>query len=357
MRDDNAMRAGRTRSIRAVLDEAAEWAVVMAAAEVSIDDRREFVAWLKRSPEHLKEYLSIDRSWAELRGVDAARRIDVEALLAEADANVVELDVTKRAAVASDRVEVRGGSPMRALGIAFAATVIAALVGVSWFESQWEHRYSTGVGEQRTVKLDDGSTVVLNTHTRIRVAFTDQTREVRLLEGEALFEVAKNVARPFRVVSGRAITQAVGTAFVVRQEAEHTSITVIEGQVAVLQTESGERPPAELLAQAQRVSAGVRADVADRGISTVAIENSATATAWRSGQLVFDGSTLADMVAEFNRYNRVQLVLRDSQLANQRLSGVFAAAEPQALVSFLEHSGVIEPAQPTGNEIILVPRR
>jgi transmembrane sensor len=180
---------------------------------------------------------------------------------------------------------------------------------------------------------------------------------VRLLEGEALFEVAKNVARPFRVVSGRAITQAVGTAFVVRQEAEHTSITVIEGQVAVLQTESGERPPAELLAQARRVSAGVRADVADRGISTVAIENSATATAWRSGQLVFDGSTLADMVAEFNRYNRVQLVLKDSQLANQRLSGVFAAAEPQALVSFLEHSGVIEPAQPTGNEIILVPRR
>jgi transmembrane sensor len=353
MRDDNVMRAGRTKSIRAILDEAAEWAVVMAAADVSLEDRREFVAWLKRSPEHLREYLSVDRSWAELRGVDAARRIDVEALLAEADANVVEFDVTKK----TPAVEARGRSSMRHLGVALAATAIAALVGVSWFKSQWENRYSTGVGEQRTVKLDDGSTVVLNTHTRIRVAFTEQVREVRLLEGEALFEVAKNVARPFRVVSGRAITQAVGTAFVVREEAQHTSITVIEGQVAVMQAAAGEAQSAELLKQARRVSAGARADVADQGISTVAIENSARVTAWRSGQLVFDGSTLAEMVAEFNRYNRVQLVLKDSQLAKQRLSGVFAAGEPQALVSFLKHSGAIESARQTDNEIILVPRQ
>jgi transmembrane sensor len=349
------MDAARDRNTEAILDEAAQWVVRMNAADVSVEDKRAFIAWLKRSPVHLGEYLRLERTWADLGSLDAEHRIDVHALLASADANVVDVDfgVAKQPPAAA-----RTNWRARAIPAALAASLVLAMAGVLWFQIQFPNRYATGVGEQRTVKLADGSTVVLNTNTKLRVDLSDERRTVRLLQGEALFNVAKDASRPFRVLSDRAIAQAVGTSFIVRRKEQQTVVTVIEGQVAVAHSgQIDEFKSAQVPVHAVRVSAGVRADIADRAIKTALVENPANVTAWRSGRLIFEGATLAEVVAEFNRYNDLQIVLQGSRLSSERLSGVFDADQPRALARFLEHSGVIEPVQMAGDDIVLVPQR
>jgi transmembrane sensor len=223
---------------------------------------------------------------------------------------------------------------------------------------QFANRYVTSVGEQRTARLEDGTTIVLNTGTELRVEFSDRLREVRLLKGEALFNVARDTLRPFRVLSDRVVAQAVGTSFVVRRKAGQTVVTVIEGQVAVVSHSSrDELRSIEFPRDSLRLAAGVRARVADDAIDTAPVANPVAATAWRTGRLIFDGETLAEAVAEFNRYNDLQLVVEDPRLAGERLSGVFDAHQPQSLVLFLERSGAIEPTIAVDGRIVLVPRR
>jgi transmembrane sensor len=339
----------RDKSSDVIAEEAADWLVRLSSNDATAQEQREFVAWLKRSPVHLGVYLGVERTWASLGQVDAGRRIDVAALLAAPDTNVVH----RGSSPPPVRVRVRS----RSVITAFAASAVLACAGLIWFQLQFANRFTTGVGEQRTLRLSDGSTVVLNTDTTVRVSFTDAVREVRLLHGEALFNVTKNPARPFRVRSDEVVAQAVGTSFVVRRMPTETVVTVIEGEVAVVDyAQLNVASPMVLPELAVHVTAGTRADVADNEkIRTASVANPAAVTAWRSGRLIFDGEPLTKVIAEFNRYNEVQLVLENSQLSDEPISGVFDADQPLALARFLERSGAIEPIQPSGGSIALVP--
>lgn len=341
----------RDKSADVIAEEAADWLVRLSSNDASAGEQREFVAWLKRSPVHLSAYLGVERTWANLGQIDAIRRIDVAALLAAPDTNVVHLGNPPPPV----RVQIRSRSVITAL----AACAFLACVGLIWFQLQFANRYTTGVGEQRTLRLSDGSTVVLNTDTTVRVSFTDALREVKLLHGEALFNVAKNRARPFRVRSDEVVAQAVGTSFVVRRKATETVVTVIEGEVAVIDfAQVNVASPLVVPDLAVHVTAGTRADVTEnKKIRTASVANPAAITAWRSGRLIFDGEPLAYVIAEFNRYNEVQLVLESSQLSGEPISGVFDADQPLALARFLERSGSIEPIRPTDGSIALVPHR
>ncbi len=341
------------RNVDAIIDEASQWLVRLGAPEASVKERREFVAWLKRSPVHLGEYLKLERTWTELGEVDANKSFSVADLLAAEDSNVIELEPNPAPLAAP----LMARSPRR-FGAAIAACAVFAIAALFTFQTFVPGRYSTGVGEQRTIKLEDGSTIALNTDTAVRVEFSDHMRRVSLLRGEALFNVAKDPTRPFRVLSDGAIAQAIGTSFVVRRTTGDTVVTVIEGQVAVARFDQpGVAATAEVPTEALRLSAGVRADIVARDIQTSAVANIAAVTSWKSGRLIFEGQPLSDVVAEFNRYNRTQLVLEDSQLSAEQLSGVFDADKPQALVRFLERANVVEPARVEDDRIILTPRR
>jgi hypothetical protein len=104
---------------------------------------------------------------------------------------------------------------------------------VTWL-FEFQNVYATGIGEQRTVTLSDGSTVELNSQSRLRVAFHPHERDVELLEGQALFHVAHDRTRPFLVQSEGAKVRAVGTQFDVYRKSDGTVITVVEGRVAVM---------------------------------------------------------------------------------------------------------------------------
>jgi transmembrane sensor len=208
--------------------------------------------------------------------------------------------------------------------------------------------YSTGVGEQRRIVLADGSSVELNTRTKIRVDFGSGSRNVYLQEGEAFFSVAKETARPFRVFSHAAVVRALGTQFNVYAPQNDTIVTVLEGRVAVTARDGLSAPKALPV----EVEAGRTARVEPEKPTTVATTRPDTAIAWRQRRLVFENEPLAGVAAEFNRYNVQQLIVSDETLAARRISGTFDPNKPDDLVGFLTQHGEVR-ADTAADRIVL----
>ena len=280
----------------------------------------------------------------------------------------------------------------------FAAAAVAFAVvigGAVWWQANRYPLYSTDIGERRSITLADGSTVDLNARSKLRIEFSSAERRVELLNGQALFQVAKDKHRPFIVHSGDATVRAVGTQFDVYRKDSGTTITVLEGRVAVYSSartdqintaskpiapESSAAPQRALPGASTRdsssksnsagsstVSAHVNSAASNSGLSDssgsaaiyldageqVTVTPDAAAgtpmpqhadiiatTAWMQRKLIFDGSKLSDVVSEFNRYNRRQLVIEDPKLANFQISGVYSSTDPTSLVRFLEDQGL-----------------
>lgn len=194
-------------------------------------------------------------------------------------------------------------------------------------------RYATRVGERRTIQLPDGTKVALNTGSVLEVAYRADVRDLRLLRGQALFQVAKDPNRPFVVLAGERRIIATGTAFDVRlDEGGGLSVLLVEGRVHV---EPRRREglarlvpvlARETLQPGERLSA-VESDGSTKDSETlVAPAEIARATAWSRGQIIFRGDRLRDALSEVNRYSTTQLVIADPGIADLEISGVFPAS-------------------------------
>jgi transmembrane sensor len=180
---------------------------------------------------------------------------------------------------------------------------------------------STATGEQRSVTLEDGTRVTLNTDTRLRIHYTKQQRSVRLETGEALFDVAKNPQRPFVVNAGRESVVALGTAFMVRRYNDEVDVTLVEGRVSVSTgTAVGSAGPAPPLSNVLIPGERLRVAGSIPRLDRPSIE---AATAWRRGEVVLDHTRLADAVEEMNRYSPIKIVLSAPESADIRVSGIF----------------------------------
>lgn len=222
---------------------------------------------------------------------------------------------------------------------ALAASVACAAVLASalFYYGNRELAVSTRVGEQRTITLDDGSRVYLNTDTRIVVKETDTRRHVRLREGEALFEVMPDPARPFVVTVDEKEVVALGTSFVVRHEPERTAVTLMEGRVAVAPTSDTRRPTSENLAHTDKASGpggswtflapGQRLTFVGDAAPVIDEPTLDSVAAWRRGEVVLDKTTLQDAAEEMNRYSELKLLIEDSDIADVRVSGVFRTGD------------------------------
>jgi transmembrane sensor len=223
----------------------------------------------------------------------------------------------------------------RQLLAASAAAVTILGGGLSWFFLRGgRERYASGVGEVRRIALEDGSTMLLNTATAVAVRFSKQQRDIQLIRGEALFEVAHDTTRPFLVRANDIAVRAVGTAFAVRLEAGQVDVTVTEGVVEVANSAtasvSGASAPPDSRLEAKRVTANERVVIASARASEIRPISSAETDrqlAWREGMVSFDGESLASAVAEINRHNRRQIVVDDPALAAKPIVGVFRATD------------------------------
>jgi transmembrane sensor len=208
----------------------------------------------------------------------------------------------------------------------------------------------TGLSETRSVALEDGSHIVLDRSSRLRVAFTTDARNVELLDGQAHFEVAKDSRRPFRVRTGSAEVIAVGTMFDVSTQATRTTVTLIEGRVNVRTLPSAAHADSKV----EAMVAGQQLDIASNGEfldrKLVKIEN---VTAWQRGTIVLDDMPLPDALAALNRYSRTQIVIRASDLQSRRVSGAFRIGDVETAVVALERYFGLEEVSRSEQAVIL----
>jgi transmembrane sensor len=205
------------------------------------------------------------------------------------------------------------------------ALVAAASLGI-WFSYIHTH-VTTAIGEIRQVPLEDGSRVTLDTRSQIAVEYEPKQRVVRLESGEALFEVAKDARRPFVVQAGDVRVRAVGTAFVVRRRSDNDiDVTVTKGTVDVW----SKTRPQEV---AVRISAGSATTLSGATLTPprdLTVKQIEQATDWKSGVVDLNGRTLAEAVAEINRYNTRHVEISDPGLAAQTLVGHVSTSDPLA---------------------------
>ena len=199
--------------------------------------------------------------------------------------------------------------------------------------------FSTGIGGFQRIVLEDQSAIELNTDSEVRVALTPQLRKVELVRGEANFDVSHDTARPFIVSAGNMAVRAVGTKFDVRRLDNSVEVTVDEGKVAVGEPSVLEtRKEGSFALSIPQLSAGQSAVVSGGGVKLKELPKGEIARklAWQNQMLVFDGDTLAEVVAQFNRYNARQLVIADPNLATLQIGGYFRPTNLDAFINVLQ---------------------
>ncbi|MEJ0034942.1 MAG: FecR domain-containing protein [Gammaproteobacteria bacterium] len=348
-----------------IYQEACEWLVEFRTGEPDEAKRETFHAWLQMSPLHMEAYLDVAVNWHSTSSIDLTRFGSRDELIAQAaydpDVVVAHPSALRRVAptVSRDVPHAAAASGAPATGpvaktprYALAACVAAAflIVGMVGVMSH-APTYSTGIGEQRSIALRDGSTVNLNSRSRIRIDYSTRKRGVELLQGQALFHVAKDAARPFIVSAGTTQVRAVGTEFDVYRKPTGTVVTVVEGRVAVMNgsTDLNGTP------EAQPLSAGEQLLVTSRVVPHPAPANVAAVTAWMQRQLIFDSTPLTEVAGEFNRYNERQFVIRDPALRTFQIDGVFSSTDPSSLIRFLRARPEMQVTE-TDSEIVIARR-
>jgi transmembrane sensor len=405
----------RTKFNTQIYEEACEWFIDCRAGDLDDVARVEFDRWLRKSPEHQSAYLEVAAIWNEGPTLDPVNRWSLDTLIAQAAEdpdNIIALDRSQRPsdnvslplsskeavtlsgeeretpetprqapdspysdgsvspedarethrdrlAPGSHRAAPRSG---RARLFAVAASILLVTGALAIYLLVPRGVYATTIGEQRSLALSDGSTVELNSLSKLRIRYSEHERTVYLLQGQALFHVAKDATRPFVVHSGETRVRAVGTQFDVYRKPTGTVITVVEGRVAILEDNPGnpgnpvpgtdretdrkDQPnpvPGTGASDIQLpdrdgaifLAAGEQMTVTPRAARRTPHPNLASATAWTQRQLVFDSASLTDVADEFNRYNERKLVIDPSAFGSLHISGVFSSTEPASLIRFL----------------------
>lgn len=318
--------------------EACAWIAQLDGSEPSQQDLAALREWMDRSPAHR----------------DAIRRLS----LLWDDLNVLTELAVPRPVSERRRARLPGRRLRRASAPLAAAAALLLVMIAMLFSGHWREpatppvaaaglqsaSYHTAIGQQRTIDMADGSRLTLNTNSRVVVDLTEQSRDIRLLKGEALFEVASDPQRAFRVYAGAGLVRAVGTAFTVRlKSADDVAVTVTEGvvELATLPPSGGDLKgdePADrsgtLLA---KVSAGQIATFGRdlESIRTVGRTEISRRLAWREGMLRFDGEPLSEVVNEVSRYTTQEIRIVDPALRDLRIGGYFKTGETDAMLEAL----------------------
>jgi transmembrane sensor len=357
--DDTSISPPR-RDTLPVSEEAAQWFEALKTA--GRPEREAFARWLKESPMNVREFLRTTALDVELGRIDASRFPDIQALIDAACSNIVRLDVAPSANHPRDPVraaEGRARAPWRRVaGFAAIAGGFALLSAWLLLGDPSVQEYGTTIGEQRTFDLEDGSVISLNTDSHVEVRITPSSRDVRMSVGsEAMFKVARDPRRPFRVHTDNMVVQAVGTQFNVRRNGRNegggSQVAVIEGRVQVSGTSPGSALPetgessrndAQRAREIEptRLDAGEAASVVSDGpVVKSASADLSKITAWRQRRLMFKRDTFLHIASEFNRYNRTLRIELEGDVAERRFSGVFDADDPESLADVLSRDATL----------------
>ncbi len=313
-------------------------------------DRATFFAWLAESPRHVEELQFALALMEEISELTSQQRTQIETVADQEGGIAAQMTASVVPIRQHGRAETPRRTDSRWMLVSGLAAGVAVIALSTWLAigSLGAQVYATRIGEQRSLQLEDGSTVHLNARSRLRVRFTAELRQLELIEGEALFKVASDASRPFRVAADESVIQAIGTQFNVHRRASGTVVSVLEGAVRVEQTQAAGAAPSTTLKAGEEVRIGKDG----RRIQQV-VASPGNVTAWRQHRLVFQGDTLADIATEFNRYNvSPQIRIEGEVAATRHFAGTFDTDAPQALIEALAADASLQITR-TDREIVI----
>jgi transmembrane sensor len=326
-------------------------------------------------PERRKPIVESAAAWAEetRAGLPPRRAAALEAWLAESDDHRRAFEAVR---VAEEALVRQSAEPalmalrhaalqarpshaeVRWTRIAAAFAALTVLTGSGWWIAErWgvvsgtpaSAVYRTETGERSTVTLPDGSIATLNTDSTLEVAYRRGERTLRLIEGQALFSVAHDTTAPFRVRAGDRVVTATGTLFEVRLDAGVTRVALLEGGVRVAPVERSPSSAAVTLAPGEVLSTSPGGPARVRRADVVRLAE------WRSGLVSFDDTPLEDAVAEMNRYGGPRIIVRGSDAARLRLSGVFRTGEPERFAGTAAEALTLSMSSENGTIVLTSP--
>lgn len=302
-----------------IREEAARWVVRFNSVEVSSQEREEFADWLVKDPLAASEFEAMSAVWVGLDDIDQQNQINhIKGLAVKP---VQEKNSVKPSGIFLRRMSIAAG--------------LLLVIFAGLFATQFSNGdiYSTAVGETETVKLEDGSIIYLNTNTKIRVDYTGERRHVTLFDGgEALFDVARDIERPFWVEAGNGRIRVYGTTFnVFHQNSLKTVVTVLEGIVGVEDAKSVGGPKWEKKLTANQEISYQKVGI----ISSVSPVTSEKEVTWINRRLILEGKPLVEIIQQLNRYSERTITL-DPQIHGLKMGGVISTRNIDAALEFLE---------------------
>ncbi len=318
----------QTKDLASISEEACGWIIKLGEGPNSKEDIQALKAWMARSPKHRIELIEVSRLWD---GIDDMLREEILSPESVHDNGSTIWDSIKRNAVVAASVAV--------------VFLFAQFVGKDT-ATPAPAFYTAALGEQKTVSLSDGSKVILNTDSQIEVLYSAKFRNIRLLRGEALFDVEKNKDRPFQVYAGTGVVQAVGTIFSVFLDKSNIEVTVSEGSVEL----------STFSAAPQALSPGISDNGQPLSLAKLEVGHSAIFNhvveklefldldviedklAWQTGTLVFKEQALEQVIKEISRYTKLEFVLSEQDVRDLKVTGYFYTADIDKLLSAIEFS-------------------
>lgn len=302
--------------------QAIEWLILLRTHDISEADTEAFANWLSEDARHAEAFAKAETTFNDMAIAALSPRVT-----APANKPIRKLDTLSRAETAMPQKANPAISPRwLAIPLTLAASWLFAIILVLPKQSNllgaFLSDYHTGIGEQQSIQLADGSLMLLNTHTAVSVDYGESLRHITLHHGQAQFTVAKDVQRPFEVTSGGLTTRALGTVFeVYKQETGAIDITVQEHAVAV--SSENQTPPSPV-----KVLERQRLRYHNGSLAKPEVVDTEQTGAWQQRRLFINDRPLAELIEELGRYRTGRIFLSDDSLNNMRVSGMFSLADP-----------------------------
>jgi transmembrane sensor len=356
--------SNQTHADPRVAREAAEWFINLQGAD-SREQQEAFADWLRRSPVHVEEFLQLTALHGDLARLPDLNELDRNTPVAgldlpSADDNIISVSFGSED-LGTEAMDTPTAGPARRsvrprssrIGFAVAAAIGLITLG-AWLltgpamDFFGKDHYNTGIGEQRSLTLADGSRVDLNARSTLSAMVNASVRDLRLNDGEALFSVAKDAAHPFRVHTPEATIEAKGTRFNVYVSNGETVVSLLEGHVLV--TPPVATPvllnPGEQVAIARNARTPPKPRAADVR----------TAIAWTEHRLVFEDAPLSDVIAEFNRYSLQPFSIEDPSVRDVRITGSFDSGSAQTFADSLAVAGSLRVTHQKSGAFLIEPK-
>ncbi len=334
-----------TNDVDRIEAEARDWFLLQQERELTVAEHEEYQQWLKLDSFHREAYQQLVDIWQGIGELE------------------LPVDHESSGSLLTSSAQFVRNAWAELLGITritpFALASIVAIMAVSTFwlvSSELDHvqslQYRSDIAQVKTVTLEDGSAVTLGADTQIEVAFTADRRDVRLLKGQAFFEVSKDQQRPFFVDADKAGVMVVGTRFEVYKQLDQINVTVEEGVVKVSSNPQPDfsSPETETLTAGQTLVSHTGQQIVRSTVDANSV------SPWRDGRLVYRDTALANVVFDVNRYRETKIILGTESLKRLKVTTSLSVNQTDSIVSMLEQSLPVVAHQETSDRILILPK-